>query len=740
MQSLHRIDSPPASMPQSHAAPRRRRSLLSHGMPQSGTRLSLCRRPAQTTPLPRLVENGVDLTPGRLSDARMPPAAESELQVFHAALGGSVTGLPGSDFLSAMSGISATSVFSSTVSIYQSLFTHTIEDASIACSDFIAESSGKADDVPSQFYLPAEPEARGAIEEAAAAESAKTAVLTETDTFFLLSRPSVSCVADSPLGEAVRRDNELYEYLTQGKGRMRKRSSMEMQTVSMMRKTAVALTARLFRNNSCDFASVWDIYDTYATMLKRPAARTGGLTTILRDKTSDVSLPQSNASLPMSESQRLEPEDQLASIVKTDAFQDACSQVERILDSNFYDFEQKVFKELMQADPLRMEVEFKYGLHLLWTFTCPEVKGKSVTAMCWNAADCNLVAVGYGKFLYSDETAGAVAVWSVKNPTRPERLYEMGPAVTALAFSERRPNLLAVGRYDGGVLLLDTTARHGRPLASADRLVAGSFSPVWQLAWFAEYLVATTQDGRVHKYTGIRDFTCLPMMRLARVEGVLKGLSQARKCWPEETPYSCHPAALVLVRQPRNPDAYDVASDEGCVHHCSAHHLHNHLDVFQAHRAPVYAMQYNPFCDKVFLTAGGDRCVRVWARGVWQPVATLRAGRDAVRAAAWSPALAPLLAAAADVRLQLWDLARAAFRPASETPLPGAAACSRLLFTPSGSALLAADDAGAVHVFALRDVPHPPFFQAAALADAIRRLNVTRPELLVRLRKLGSPF
>lgn len=72
--------------------------------------------------------------------------------------------------------------------------------------------------------------------------------------------------------------------------------------------------------------------------------------------------------------------------------------------------------------------------------------GRCVVAMDWNPANSDILAVGYGKFLFSEETKkGIVMIWNIKNPVQPERHYNFNSPITSLQFSRQCANVLAIG-------------------------------------------------------------------------------------------------------------------------------------------------------------------------------------------------------------------------------------------------------------------------------------------------------
>jgi WD40 repeat protein len=95
-------------------------------------------------------------------------------------------------------------------------------------------------------------------------------------------------------------------------------------------------------------------------------------------------------------------------------------------------------------------------MDLLWKFECPESKGRSVTAMAWNHANPDLLAVAYGDFQFKkDQKGGAILFWTLKNPEFPEEIVYTESGVCSIDFSTTHPSLLAAGMSDGNVAIYD---------------------------------------------------------------------------------------------------------------------------------------------------------------------------------------------------------------------------------------------------------------------------------------------
>jgi WD40 repeat protein len=439
--------------------------------------------------------------------------------------------------------------------------------------------------------------------------------------------------------------------------------------------------------------------------------------------------------------------EQFESLAKSEVFLNACAKMERLLASNVYRNQQKIFRGLMQPDPLRLDVKFRYRVELLWSFTSDYVRGRTVTGMCWNSLNTDLLAVGYGKYFHQDRKNGLVCCWTIKNPTQPERKYKFDSPVTSVNFSTYRPNLLACGFYNGSVAILDISFRTKTIIVVSNREMSPSYEPVWQILWFRgddnqqteEQLMTCCQDGRICRYRREKTLDCFSMMLVTRVVGKVKGIDQTRKCRAYDIPVTRHPSALVLTRHPVETLTYFVGTDEGCIHKCSIS-LHQHLDIFAAHNGPVYSMQFSPFCSKIFLTCGADWCVRIWSEGVGQPLLTLNTSMEAVQGAAWSPVNATIIASISGNNIHFWDIRRKICAPGSTTTSPTESRNLMVQFTSSGLNVVVGDSDGTVHVYGLQDMPFSPFYQETVLVQSIKDALVTRPELLTILKKIGKPF
>ncbi|ENN80709.1 hypothetical protein YQE_02877, partial [Dendroctonus ponderosae] len=396
-------------------------------------------------------------------------------------------------------------------------------------------------------------------------------------------------------------------------------------------------------------------------------------------------------------------EKQLCKLMKNPRFQEAVCVVERLLANNCFNEEQKRFRGLSDPDIFRDDIQYKYNLNLLWTFANNATKGRCVTSFEWNPTNQDLIAVGYGKFYFAETSTGMVMIWNIKNPVQPERVYNFLNPVTTLSFSTKDPNLLAIGFYNGHVLVLNITSRDINLIGEN---VPG-FDAVWSVVWRpnidqtkeTEQICASFDDGRVIFYT------------IENTKDLQDGCS-------------CGSSTLCL------------GTNEGVVHKCSTNYLNQHLDLFLAHDGPINDLKYSPFSQQIYATCGDDWHLRIWAEGISEPLHELFVTMMSVQAMDWSPTHSTILASIYGKTILLWDFQRKVWKPQSETQSPTGSRNTIVQFIESGRCLIVGDIDGNVHVFALEDMPFPAFFQENLLFDALEKSLTTNVALMEKLKKL----
>lgn len=441
-----------------------------------------------------------------------------------------------------------------------------------------------------------------------------------------------------------------------------------------------------------------------------------------------------------------EPEitDELLHIYSNTSFQESLRVMLRILASNLFITAQKRFTCLIKQDPYAMDLQFTYSLDLLWVYSTKEVIGRSVTCFRWSYQNPSILAAGYNSCPRNPVKDGLVLIWCAKNPSHYGRKFTFNSPVSSLNWSKRKPNLLAIGFFNGTVNVIDVNSKDLLIVRQSERESSPSFEPHWQIDWWTENddseqeesIFTSNQDGRVYCYRTGEDFICTEVMKIPRIEGKIEGVRRTVHGILYDVPISRNPAALVLRKHPTLTTIYFVGTDEGCVHRCSTNYLHQHIESFLSHNGPVYAMEFSPHCPKIFLTAGADWCTRIWVEGITEPLITLTTEMSWVRSAAWCPTNSTIIATIIKNEICIWDIKRKTYKPTSVTVLPRECTLLLIEFTRNGNQLVAADNKGAIYIYNLEGLPFPPFNQVQVLMSSVEKALVTKPSLLKKFKKL----
>ncbi|KAG8311553.1 WD repeat-containing protein 78 [Homalodisca vitripennis] len=584
--------------------------------------------------------------------------------------------------------------------------------------------------VPSMFRLREDPPPR-----VAKIPTEFKVTLTETETVFMLVIPTQCDSPDTGEGRKTLKDNQLHEFNLQVNKTL---SHIATQTHQSAVKNSKVNVPRNDRANSSAYATSWDIYDTYEDLEKKRSSSVVGHDDGFRKSTTFDLAEMAHEEEYMEEFYYLGHKFNVRLL-------NALMIMERLIAKKKFREEQLVFQGLLVQDPFSLSFKCNYSLTYLWTFSYAPTQGRTVTSICWSPKIENVLAVGYGKFKYSDHHGGHVCIWNVKNPQEPERYFGFKDPVTCVTFSEFRPQILAVTFYNGLVMLIDIIGRSLMTKASNRHYPL--YYPVWQAVFYpheplqsGQFLMTCTKSGKLYNYRKTKFMMSKQMMSMGRPHGRIQGVHQMRRCFATKTPSCRNPSAEVIVLHPADPMLYLVGTSEGCVYLCSVNHRHDHVEVFLAHDGPIYNIQFNPFCSKVFLTCGADWCIRIWAEGIYDPLVTLESGMISVQSALWSPLHSTVVVSITGAYVEMWDLRRKTVAPKSCTLSPTNCMNTAIAFSRNRYNLSLGDVDGNVHILGLSEMPFSPSFQEEVLAQSLRNCLIAHPQLLDRLLKLGYPF
>ena len=238
----------------------------------------------------------------------------------------------------------------------------------------------------------------------------------------------------------------------------------------------------------------WEIYDAYVKDLvekqtmRREAAKA---------KAGDAKKePKEESSAPAKKK---------GDLMHSEAMAQASRILERLINQNIYEDITQDFKYWDdQADSFR---DNEGTLLPLWKFANDTSKRKNVTALCWNTEYFDLFAVGYGSFDFAKQGSGLIRCYSLKNPSFAEFTFKTESGVMCLDFHPQYSSLLAVGLYDGTVMVYDIRSKVNRPLYASTAKTGKHTDPVWQIRWEesdmnkAVEFYSISSDGRVTLWT-----------------------------------------------------------------------------------------------------------------------------------------------------------------------------------------------------------------------------------------------
>ena len=358
---------------------------------------------------------------------------------------------------------------------------------------------------------------------------------------------------------------------------------------------------------------------------------------------------------------------------------------------------------------LGIEAAPKERMEVLWKFSGPLSKGKSVTCMAWNPTNTDLLAVGYGDAAprgLAKQGGGVIACWSCKNPVAPERIITLPPGagVSSMGFSTVHPSLLAVGCTDGTLALYDVRRHSDAPVMKTSVGTGQHTGTVWELKWNhrgtdrGESLISVSADGHVMEWNirkGIE--RTADLMKLKRVPnrsqegGNLAGNNRPGQL-PKEALLARQSGGMTFDISPHDNIVYVVGTEDGTIHKCSRSQNENYLLDYAPHAEPVYRLRWSPFSSQHFLTCSADWTSRLYNVDAPDPLLRLDSNlQDAVLDISWSPAVSTVFAAAtAQGRVQLWDIGDPLL-PKASYQIPDVS-LNCLLFAPQESPVIAVGD------------------------------------------------
>ena len=430
----------------------------------------------------------------------------------------------------------------------------------------------------------------------------------------------------------------------------------------------------------------WDIYDAYMSDLKNVQQEEE------QNKNADKRKATSGQS--GSEDSSAQKKGKENDMVHSQKMSNALKILERMVNQNAEDEIFQDFKYWEDASDLYRNGEG--SLLPLWRFSTERTKRKQVTTLCWNPTYPDMFAVAYGSYDFMRQGSGIVCCFSLKNTSHPEYMFSTESGVMCLDFHPHFQSLLSVGCYDGTVMVFDVRNKINRPIYSSSIRTGKHTDPVWQVHWQEEDLAkelnffSISSDGQVASWIMSKnELKMEPVMQLKLVSNA--------KDDPEELNLSGLAGGCCFNFNKHNEHLFIVGTEEGKIHKCSKAYSGQYLETYQGHHMAVYALKWNPFHPRVFISCSADWTVKIWDHNIAQPILSFDLG-NAVGDVAWAPYSSTVFAAVtSDGKVHIFDLAENKHEPLCEQKVVKRAKLTHCSFNQRDPIIIVGDDRGGVN-------------------------------------------
>ncbi|KAG5850652.1 WD repeat-containing protein 78 [Anguilla anguilla] len=586
--------------------------------------------------------------------------------------------------------------------------------------------------------------------------------LSETDTIWLLDLPGVSVSVESEEAAVVKEKNKEYTELCKNRMGNDKYVERMMQTFNGAPKTKQVQSETITMVDTGVTVTTWDMYDTFSTIgvgettksaekekpscleavseHRHDAARSSEKTTSVISSISTGSSSSSHIEAEDFIETKDEVDPQL--ILQSEKFQHSLFVMERILLENILQPKLAAYRQLpILEDPYCAKdsedagkgVEKEEGtltpaLERLWSYSCVQTAGLSVTSMAWNKRNPDLLAVGYGTFDFKEDKPGRVCCWSLKNPMWPERVIQCGSSVTALDFSANNSSQLAVGMKAGIVATYSVQSNEKTHVVDSSDCSHKHKAAVWQVKWInmeravmgedkGEALISVSADGRLCKWFMRKGLECIDMMKLKRTDKSKKAEEKEGK---GEVLISRQAPGLCFDFHAEDTIIYLVGTEEGYIHKCSCSYNEQYLETYRGHEGPLYRITWSPFCPDIFLSCAADWTVQLWRQDLMKPILSFTSGQRAVFDVMWSPKWATVFGTVNEDRVEIWNLGSCILDPTIVSLAGPGVKFTSLLFATDTDCILVGDSEGQVSVYQLKNLDVGAGPQVDTLEEIIR--------------------
>lgn len=380
-------------------------------------------------------------------------------------------------------------------------------------------------------------------------------------------------------------------------------------------------------------------------------------------------------------------------MVHSEKMSSSLKVLERMVNQNAED---DIFQDFKYWEDLSDSFRAGLGSLLpLWRFSTERCKRKHVTALKWNLRYNDLFAVGYGSYDFMHQGSGVICCYSLKNTSHPEYIYSIESGVMCLDFHPQHNSLIAVGCYDGNVMVFDVRIPSKQPLYCSSIKTGKHTDPVWQVRWQEEELgkdlnfFSISSDGQVASwYMSKNELKMEPVMQLK--------LARVGRDEPDEMSFSGLAGGCCFDFSRMSEHLFLVGTEEGKIHKCSKAYSGQYLETYNGHNMAIYALKWNPYHPNVFISCSADWNVRIWEQNISTPIFSFDLG-NSVGDVAWAPYSSTTFAAVtSDGKVYVFDLSENKYDPLCEQKVVKRAKLTHISFNNVEPIIVVGDDRGGV--------------------------------------------
>jgi dynein intermediate chain 1, axonemal len=341
----------------------------------------------------------------------------------------------------------------------------------------------------------------------------------------------------------------------------------------------------------------------------------------------------------------------------------------------------------------------------LWRFTTEKARRKNVTAMCWNPRYKDMFTVAYGAYDFLKQTSGLICCFTIKNPTWPEYTFTTESGVMCIDIHPNAPALIAVGCYDGTVMVFDIRLKtNSKPIYQSTVRTSKHTDPVWQVKWHTDETAknmsfySISSDGRVTNWSLMKNkLEAEEVVKLTLMVDHEKELNQEKK---EQFQYGLA-GGMCFDFSPHLENLFLVGTEEGYIHLCSTAYSGQYQKTYKDHYLAVYAVKWNTFHKNVFLSCSADWTVKMWLLDLQRPIISYDLGNP-IGDIAWAPYSSTVFSAVtSEGKLYVYDLDQNWHKYLCEQPTTKRAKALHVAFNDRDPIILVGDERGGVISFKL---------------------------------------